>query len=67
MASAVFLAVERNMRRTFWLELVDQQFREARAANYRASIVVNTHTGLPIELAQDERSALSSLTPMPKQ
>ena len=59
MASAVFLAVERNMRRTFWLELVDQQFRAARAANYRASIVVNTHTGLPIESAPDEPAPLA--------
>jgi hypothetical protein len=50
MASALFRSYERNMKRQFWMNLIDYQVDEVRRKNFRASIVSNPFTGLPLPI-----------------
>jgi hypothetical protein len=48
MASAQFRSYERNMKRQFWMNIIDYQVEEVRRKNFRASIVANPFTGMPL-------------------
>ncbi len=50
MASALFQTYDRNLRRVHMLTLLEHMAAEQRPA-FRASLVVNAHTGLPVDLA----------------
>ncbi len=47
MASVLFDTYERNMRRQFWMNLLDAQSEKYRRDNFRASLINNPITGLP--------------------
>jgi hypothetical protein len=49
MASALFLTYERNMKRQFWMNILDAQVETTRRLNFRASLINNPITGRPIE------------------
>jgi hypothetical protein len=48
MASPLFTSYERNMKRQFWMNLIEYQFEEGRRKNFRASIVSNPYSGKPV-------------------
>ena len=48
MASALFHGYEKTMRRMFWAEMLDREYRNASKAGFKASLVVHAHTGRPI-------------------
>ena len=54
MASATFTAYDRNLRRMHMLNLVEQ-LHEAQTGGFRASLVINSRTGLPIGCAPTPR------------
>lgn len=47
MASPLFEVYDRNLRRMFWLCFIDQ-LESDRRNSFRASLIVNAHTGRPI-------------------
>jgi hypothetical protein len=49
MAGTYFQSYDRNMRRQFWMNLVDYQVEQIRRETFRASIVSNPISGLPLE------------------
>ncbi len=51
MSSPLFLSYERNMRRQFWMNILDAQVEQVRRETFRASIVANPITGRPLEFA----------------
>ena len=59
MASINFQVFDRNLRRLHMLSLVDN-LDETRAKRFRASLVVNPHTGLPVEVADDKPAVAST-------
>jgi hypothetical protein len=54
MASNLFQSYERTLRRMHMMNLVDAA-SAARSDGFRASLVVNAHTGLPIEPSSNPR------------
>lgn len=48
MASPMFEVYDRNLRRIYWLCFIDDQLNSDKRGNWRASLVVNAHTGRPI-------------------
>jgi len=69
MASAQFIAYDRTLRRLGWHNLISLQLERSANRQFRASLVVNPRTGLPIATADcavddvistpDQRSELS--------
>jgi hypothetical protein len=51
MASATFQSFERNMKRQFWMNFLDAQLDATRRNNFRASLINNPITGLPLDFA----------------
>ena len=51
MGSPQFLNYERNMRRQFWMNIIDAQVEFVRRETFRASIVCNPITGRPTEFS----------------
>ena len=64
MASALFHSYEKTMRRMFWAEMLDREFRNANRAGFRASLVVNAHTGRPIEVQVPAEPAVAPMVPV---
>ena len=63
MASALFHSYEKTMRRMFWAEMLDREFRNANRAGFRASLVVNAHTGRPIDVPVPGAPAVARVAP----
>jgi hypothetical protein len=49
MASAHFKAYDKSMRRLFMQNLIDHQYEAIQAQRFRASLIVNPRTGLPLD------------------
>lgn len=49
MASSNFQTYDRNLRRIYWLCFIDDQLNSGKRDTFKASLVVNAHTGRPIE------------------
>ena len=64
MASALFHSYEKTMRRMFWAEMLDREFRNANRAGFRASLVVNAHTGRPIDVPVPSAPAVARVAPV---
>lgn len=49
MGSSLFQSYERNMRWQFWMNIIDAQTAQLRRDTFRASLIANPVTGVPIE------------------
>lgn len=55
MASPMFEVYDRNLRRIYWLCFIDDQLSNGKRSSFKASLVVNAHTGKPIQ--HEERAS----------
>ena len=51
MASLNFLSYERTLRKVYWQQMIDRELDIARKSRFKASLVVNSHTGLLVNQA----------------
>ena len=49
MGSSLFQSYERNMRRQFWMNIIDAQTAQVRRETFRASLIANPVTGSPLD------------------
>ncbi len=49
MGNPLFISFERNMRRQFWMNILDEQVQQVRRDTFRASIVANPFSGTRLE------------------
>lgn len=54
MASPMFQVYDRNLRRIYWLSFIDDQLNSDKRKNWRASLLVNAHTGQPLAANEQE-------------